>query len=85
MPEILHNERISNDFYLIKVKAEKKDDIGQLYMHRACGDYQLLSRPISVFDADGQTVSFLYKVVGKGTEIFATLKPGDEITLDGPH
>ena len=85
MPEILHNERISKDFYLMKVKAENTAAMGQFYMLRAWGDYPLLSRPISVFDADGQTVSFLYKVVGKGTEIFATLKPGDEITLDGPH
>ena len=56
MPEILHNERISKDFYLMKVKAENTAAMGQFYMLRAWGDYPLLSRPISVFDADGQTV-----------------------------
>jgi dihydroorotate dehydrogenase electron transfer subunit len=58
--------------------------MGQFYMLRAWGNYPVLSRPISVFDSDGQTVSFLYKVVGKGTEIFAELKAGDSVTLQGP-
>lgn len=73
MSEILHNERISKDFYLMKVKAENTTAMGQFYMLRAWGEYPMLSRPISVFDADGQTVSFLYKVVGKGTEILQRL------------
>jgi dihydroorotate dehydrogenase electron transfer subunit len=68
------------------MRAECPNDarMGQFYMIRAWGSYPVLSRPVSVFDTDGATVSFLYKVVGKGTEIFAALKPGDEITLDGP-
>lgn len=61
----------------MKVKAENTAAMGQFYMLRAWGGYPLLSRPISVFDADAETVSFLYKVVGKGTETFAALKPGD--------
>lgn len=85
MSEIIQNERLSKDFYLMKVKADNDAAMGQFYMLRAWSDYPVLSRPISVFDADGKTVSFLYKVVGKGTEIFAGLKAGDEITLDGPH
>ena len=58
--------------------------MGQFYMLRAWKNYPVLSRPISVFDDDGETVSFLYKVVGKGTEIFSTLKKGDEISMLGP-
>ena len=34
MPEILHNERISKDFYLMKVKAENTAAMGQFYMGR---------------------------------------------------
>lgn len=85
MAEILQNERVNEDFYLMKVKAKNQAAMGQFYMLRAWNEYPVLSRPISVFDADPETVSFLYKVVGKGTEIFAELKAGDEITLDGPH
>ena len=85
MAEILQNEQVSDDFYLMKVKKENQAAMGQFYMLRAWTEYPVLSRPISVFDADPETVSFLYKVVGKGTEIFTKLKAGDEITLDGPH
>lgn len=85
MAEILQNEQVSDDFYLMKVKKEYQAAMGQFYMLRAWNEYPVLSRPISVFDADPETVSFLYKVVGKGTEIFTKLKAGDEITLDGPH
>ena len=85
MAEILQNECVNEDFYLMKVKEKNQAAMGQFYMLRAWNEYPVLSRPISVFDADPETVSFLYKVVGKGTEIFAELKAGDEITLDGPH
>ena len=85
MAEILQNERVNEDFCLMKVKEKNQAAMGQFYMLRAWNEYPVLSRPISVFDADPETVSFLYKVVGKGTEIFAELKAGDEITLDGPH
>ena len=85
MAEILQNEQVSDDFYLMKVKKENQAAMGQFYMLRAWNEDPVLSRPISVFDADPETVSFLYKVVGKGTEIFTKLKAGDEITLDGPH
>ena len=85
MAEILQNEQVSDYFYLMKVKKENQAAMGQFYMLRAWNEYPVLSRPISVFDADPETVSFLYKVVGKGTEIFTKLKAGDEITLDGPH
>lgn len=85
MAEILQNEQVSDDFYLMKVKKKNQAAMGQFYMLRAWNEYPVLSRPISVFDADPETVSFLYKVVGKGTEIFTKLKAGDEITLDGPH
>jgi dihydroorotate dehydrogenase electron transfer subunit len=53
-------------------------------MLRAWERYPVLSRPISVFDSDGETVSFLYKVVGRGTEILSGLEAGDDITLQGP-
>ena len=58
--------------------------MGQFYMLRAWRNYPVLSRPISVFDEDGETVSFLYKVVGKGTGIFSALRKGDEISALGP-
>ena len=85
MAKILENQRITDDFYLMKVEEENNAEMGQFYMLRAWDKYPVLSRPISVFDSDGKTVSFLYKIVGQGTEIFKELKPGDDIKVDGPH
>ncbi|RVU54298.1 dihydroorotate dehydrogenase electron transfer subunit [Anaerosphaera multitolerans] len=84
MGNIISNEKLSKDFYLLKAKEEKEVKMGQFYMLRSWDYYPLLSRPISIYDSDGKTISFLYKVVGEGTELFAKLKPGDEITLQGP-
>ena len=43
-----------------------------------------LRRPISVCDHDGESVTIIYKVVGKGTEVLAKAKEGDEFdTLIG--
>ncbi|MCL2010022.1 MAG: dihydroorotate dehydrogenase electron transfer subunit [Synergistaceae bacterium] len=87
MSLILSNERVGKDFYLMKaVKPERTGAarMGQFYMLRAWGSCPVLSRPLSVFDERGETVSFLYKVVGRGTEIFSTLQKGDGITMLGP-
>ena len=45
-----------------------------------------LSRPISVhkWDAETQTVEFLYAVVGEGTRKLTALKKGDSFQLTGP-
>lgn len=85
MAKVLENQKITEDFYLMKVETENNADMGQFYMLRAWDRYPVLSRPISVFDADKESVSFLYKIVGQGTEIFKNLKSGDNIIVDGPH
>lgn len=85
MGKIICNQKVGEDFYLMKAEQKNNAAMGQFYMLRAWDTYPVLSRPISVYDADKDTVSFLYKVVGKGTELLAQLKAGDEITLDGPH
>ena len=85
MGKIRSNKKVDQDFYLMIVEQENDARMGQFYMLRAWDTYPVLSRPISVFDADGQTVSFLYKVIGKGTKMLSELEAGEEITLDGPH
>jgi dihydroorotate dehydrogenase electron transfer subunit len=57
---------------------------GQFCMLRSWDSVPVLSRPLSVFDAQGDRVSFLYKTVGRGTAIFSRLKPCDSITVHGP-
>jgi dihydroorotate dehydrogenase electron transfer subunit len=82
--KIISNERLSRDFFRMRVECPNDARMGQFYMLRAWGQYPVLSRPISVFDSDGETLSFLYKVVGRGTAIFSGLGAEDDITLLGP-
>ena len=44
-------------------------------------DGLFLRRPISVNDADGKTVTIIYKVVGKGTEMLCKMEPGQELMV----
>lgn len=44
----------------------------------------LLRRPFSIFCQEKDTISLLYKVVGKGTNLMTTWKPGDKISVLGP-
>ena len=85
MYKVLENRYVGEDMYFMKVKGNFKAKMGQFYMLRAWDTYPLLSRPISVHDVDEEGISFLYKVVGKGTKIFSNLKPNDSIKLDGPY
>ena len=41
---------------------------------------KFLRRPISVCDYDGSTLTIVYKVVGKGTEILSRMVPGEKLT-----
>lgn len=44
----------------------------------------LLRRPFSVFQARGETISILYKTVGKGTEALALMRAGETLSAIGP-
>jgi dihydroorotate dehydrogenase electron transfer subunit len=85
MAVVLKNEAVGKEFYLLKASGNYDAKMGQFCMLRAWEDYPILSRPISIFDCDGEGISFLYKVVGKGTELLAKLEAGDEIDLQGPY
>ena len=44
-------------------------------------DGLFLRRPISVCDYDDQTLTIVYKVVGKGTEVMSKMTPGQELDI----
>jgi len=43
-----------------------------------------LRRPFSIHDTEGETLSIIYKRVGRGTEQLATLAPNTKLDLIGP-
>ena len=92
MANILQNLPLGGGFWLMEAELPRESagfprapQMGQFYMLRAWETYPVLSRPISVFDAGENRVSFLYKVVGKGTALLSACAAGQNITLDGPY
>ena len=58
---------------------------GQFAMLNLAGDRPFVfSRPFSILSTEGTTMSFLYRVVGRGTEAMAGLKTGQPMTVLGP-
>ena len=90
--KVLENIRLNESICLLKAQWTDKDHCpkaGQFYMLRCWkqDEAPLLSRPISVheWDAETQTISFLYEVRGeKGTHKIAALKTGELLNLTGP-
>lgn len=81
---VLKNINIIDNVYKISISLSSKVDPGQFFMLRAWRDEPLLSRPVSVYNVENNIVSFLYQVVGLGTEILSKLKSGEKIDVLGP-
>lgn len=87
---ILRNDQIGSDVWIMDIHAPKQAAqarLGQFCNVRVTnGTAPLLRRPISYagFDAEKGTITLLYRVVGKGTEIMTGLKVGDSLDCLGP-
>ncbi|HHZ02433.1 MAG TPA: dihydroorotate dehydrogenase electron transfer subunit [Tissierellia bacterium] len=81
---ILKNQFVSEGVYRISVEADTQVKPGQFFMLKTLDNSFLLPRPLSVNDVNGNTVSFLYRVEGKGTKKISTLHEGEELQLFGP-
>jgi dihydroorotate dehydrogenase electron transfer subunit len=81
---VIAQERLTDDVYCLTVAATTGGTPGQFYMVRAWDREPLLARPISLHSMDRDTVSFLYQVRGRGTELLSRLGQGGEVTLTGP-
>jgi len=85
--DISSNTEIAKDIFELKVQIKSDDSLGepgQFYMLRNWYLDPLLSRPFSICDVEGNSVTFLYKVVGRGTEYLSKLDPRDELEVLGP-
>jgi dihydroorotate dehydrogenase electron transfer subunit len=81
---VLSHDQCASDVWRLTVRAASGGDPGQFYLLRSWDRDPLLSRPISIHDVGPGTVSFLYQVRGRGTELLTHLKPGDDLTITGP-
>lgn len=84
MANVISNVALVPGIYVMKIEGKFKGNMGQFYMLRSGTGYPLLPRPISIYDIGEESISFLYRVVGEGTNLFSQLQPGQEIQLEGP-
>ena len=87
---IVVNKEVAPDIYLMTLEAKPISTVakpGQFAMIKVgdshCDD-PLLRRPFSIHNISGDTVQFLYKVLGRGTQILSAAKPGMEISCLAP-
>jgi dihydroorotate dehydrogenase electron transfer subunit len=82
--KIISQKKIATDIYhLIVAKNDETVAPGQFYMLKAWEDTLPLMRPISVYRVENEHLHFLYKVIGKGTELLSKLQKEDKIELLG--
>ena len=86
---VISQDCIAKDIYSLWLKTDKiaaQARPGQ-FVSVYCNDGgHLLPRPISLCEIDQKegTLRLVYRVVGKGTEMFAALKAGDSVEVLGP-
>ena len=81
--KVLSNEKLVDGIYKMVCEDENEIKPGQFYMLKLDGQ-TLLPRPISICEKEGNKITFLYAVVGKGTEEYSKLKADEYIKLTGP-
>ena len=81
--KIISNEKLVDNIYKMVCEEDTKIIAGQFYMLKLKGQ-TLLPRPISICEKNGNEITFLYAVVGTGTEEFSKLEAGEYINLTGP-
>ena len=79
--EIRSNEALTDSVYKMVLVGDTSDitNCGQFVNIQLDGMF--LRRPISVCDYDNETLTLVYKVVGKGTEAMATMIAGTKLDI----
>ena len=78
---IIENNRIAKDVYKMLLCGDTSaiKNPGEFVNIKLDGFY--LRRPISVCDVDGDKLTLIYKVVGKGTEVMSTMTGGTQLQV----
>ena len=87
--EVLSNEKIAGGIIKMTVAAPQfaeEAQPGQFCNLYPAADRLILPRPVSICDAEKEsgTLTFVYAVVGAGTEEFSKLKSGQSLRVSSP-
>lgn len=79
--KVSENIQLTEDVYKMILSGEVKDEVRPGQFINIQLDGLFLRRPISVCDYDDETITIIYKVVGKGTEYMSKLSSGAELDV----
>ncbi len=79
--KVSENIQLTADIYKMILSGEVKDTVRPGQFINIQLDGLFLRRPISVCDYDDETITIIYKVVGKGTEYMSGLSAGAELDV----
>ncbi|MEO0131562.1 MAG: dihydroorotate dehydrogenase electron transfer subunit [candidate division WOR-3 bacterium] len=86
--QIIFNNSLSEEIYSMKLNSPhvaKQAKPGQFVMIRITNDYSfILPRPFAIADCTKNMIRIVYRVVGKGTKVLSTRKPGEILNVLGP-
>ncbi len=81
-------EKINKDYFIIRIKNKElalNSKPGQFFELLPKGDFKgLLRKPISIYNVENDTIGFMIKNIGYGTNYLSKLKVGDFIDFLGP-
>ena len=78
---ILENRALTPNVYQMKLEGDVSEITGPGQFINIRLEGLFLRRPISVFDLNENSVSIIYKVVGKGTERMSGMQPGETLQV----
>ena len=84
---LLYNQRIVSNHFLARIRLSRsmgRVSPGQFVMIRLPSEEVFFRRPFSIYDHRDRTLSILYRVVGKGTNLFSMLTTRDKVMVLGP-
>lgn len=83
--EVISNVKVGiKNIYLLKIKIGEVVELypGQFAMIKVTDSFDpFLRRPMSLYNVEKDICSFLYQVVGRGTEILSKKRIGEEVNL----
>ncbi|QHI71381.1 dihydroorotate dehydrogenase electron transfer subunit [Aminipila terrae] len=83
---VICNDQIANDIYKMQISSSHMGTIraGQFVNIYLEDKSLLLPRPISICDADENSITIVYKVVGKGTKELSAYKTNEKVRVSTP-
>ncbi|MCX5669363.1 MAG: dihydroorotate dehydrogenase electron transfer subunit [Candidatus Omnitrophica bacterium] len=86
--KIISNSRVSGNYRHLEFESgliAKHAIAGQFVNIKVVDGWEpLLRRPLSIHSVKGQKVKVIYEILGKGTQILSTRKPGEFLDILGP-